>query len=83
MSVLVLATQPNNMEAVMDDEFVSVDEAAKMLGMSSRTVSRWVKQGYFPNAQKKNPFAARGSAYEIPKSDIEVFLDKRKTQFNE
>ena len=58
---------------------LSAREAAQRLGVTSRTIIKWINRGSFPNAYKLNPDALR-SAYRIPFPDIEAFEEKRSTQ---
>ena len=50
---------------------MTIKEAAARLGVSTRTVWNWIKQGHLPGAFKRNPFASRRSEWLIPESDIE------------
>jgi len=52
-------------------------EAADLLGISKRTMYRYIEKGYFPNAVKSDP-RAENSHYLIPMSDIEDFKELRK-----
>lgn len=54
----------------------SVSEAAKILGVSIKTIHAWIGQGYFPGAYKLNPLAKR-SEYRVPKSDVDNILSRR------
>ena len=79
-AVLAIDIQNIDMEVVSvsdDKEFVSVKEAAKMLEMNARTLTRWVAAGYFPNARRDNPFATRGAAYKIPRADVLEAIQKK------
>jgi predicted site-specific integrase-resolvase len=62
------------MEVRMDKttEKVSVTEVAERLSVTTRTVTRWITQGCFPNAYKKNPYL-KSSPYVIPLEDVESF----------
>lgn len=55
---------------------MSVSEAAKRLGVDSRTVRRWINKGYFPNAYSKG--LGPTSPYVIPISDIKAFEKRRR-----
>jgi len=58
---------------------LSTRETAERLGVIPRTITKWIKQGSFPNAYKLNPDALR-STYQIPISDIEAFEERRGQQ---
>ncbi|MGD9099512.1 MAG: helix-turn-helix domain-containing protein [Anaerolineae bacterium] len=58
------------------DRLLSSKEAAAIFGVNSRTITRWVHAGYFPEAYKSGP--ARNSRYRIPQSDVDAFLQKLK-----
>ena len=62
-------------------EHLSTQEAAEILNVKLRTMQLWLEQGEngpFPNAYKLNP-DKRNSPYRIPRTDIEVIQEKRKT----
>jgi hypothetical protein len=59
------------------DEFINSSEAARRLSVTSRTITRWVLDGYFPGAFKVNPHAER-SPYLIPVSAVEEFERMRQ-----
>ena len=67
-----LADQP-------EDEMLTCAQVAKQLSVSVATVTRWVQQGYFPNAWRINP-RAKKSFWRIPKRDIEAFFELRRTR---
>lgn len=50
------------------EKMISVAEAAERLLVTTRSIQRWIKLGYFPNAHKKSP--QRTSPFVIPESDI-------------
>lgn len=56
---------------------LSTGKVAKMLGVTQRTIQRWIQAGRFPNAFKLDPESER-SSYVIPTSDVEAFLERRK-----
>jgi len=55
---------------------ISTTEAGILLGVSSRTITEWYKDGNFPNAYKLNP-GKRNSPLRIPMLDIERFEMRR------
>jgi predicted site-specific integrase-resolvase len=57
---------------------MSASKVAQRLGVSPRTIARWVTMGLFPNAYKLNPEGEK-SAYVIPESDIIAFEEKRRS----
>ena len=50
------------------EKMILAAEAAKRLHVTTRTVQRWVKKGYFPGARKKSPTLS--GAYLIPESAL-------------
>lgn len=70
------------MEGLVDDQkagqsWYTVNQAAKRLGVSARTVQNLITRGRFPGAWKVDPQAAR-SSWRIPREDLERFEDDRK-----
>jgi len=53
-----------------DEDYVSTNEAAEVLGVSTRTVQRWARDGRFPNARQISPDTP-GSPWLIPLADLE------------
>lgn len=51
----------------------TLQEVADRFRVSRMTIIRWCRAGHFPNARKKNPFAAYNSPTLIPSSDVEKF----------
>lgn len=51
----------------------TLQEVADLFGVSRMTIIRWYRSGHFPNARKKNPFAAYNSPTLIPSGDVEKF----------
>jgi predicted site-specific integrase-resolvase len=58
-------------------ELLRLPDAAKRLGVSKRTLYRYIDKGYFPNVVKADPFV-ENSHYLIPVSDVEDFEELRK-----
>ena len=56
-----------------EERLYSLEEVAERLGVSERTVRRWVKAGDLP-AYKP------GREYRIKPADLEEFLEERKVQ---
>ena len=54
------------------------EEAAKLLGVTTGAVTRWLQAGHFPNAWRLNPHLQ--SRWRIPKSDVDAFIQLRRTQ---
>ena len=68
----------NDLEATMENAF-SVAEVAERLGVTPRTVVRWIREKIaFPNAYQKNPFI-KTSPFVVPLADLEDFEQKRRT----
>ena len=72
----------NQIKGALVEGYVKIANAAKMLGVSARTVNHWIHLGYFPGAVKNNPRAKTGSPYWIPEEDIAKFLEERKNPPN-
>lgn len=51
-------------------------EVARRLDVAANTIIEWIQAGDFPNAFKKNPRTR--SAWQIPKSDLDAFIEKRR-----
>jgi len=63
--------------AIMSEQkSIRASEAAEMIGVSLRTVVRWIHKGYFPNAKRVNPRAGN-STYIIPETEVEQFIQER------
>ncbi len=60
---------------------LSVSEAARLLGVTPRTVRNLIVRGRFPGAFRIDPLARR-SNYRIPLDDIERFLALRDASQN-
>jgi excisionase family DNA binding protein len=52
----------------MDDEGLTISEASAAIGVSERTIRRWIKAGRLPAALQPGP---RGQQYVIPTDAIE------------
>lgn len=70
---------PNNKiakEATLP-ELLSVAKVARRLGVTPRTIVRWIREEVaFPNAYQKNP-NLKTSPFVIPLSDVEEFESQR------
>lgn len=60
----------------MSEKLLIPREAAKRLGVSIKTIHRWIERGEFPNAYRKSPVP--NSPYSIPESDIIEFERRRE-----
>ncbi len=56
-----------------EERFYSLEEVAERLGISERTVRRWIKAGDLPAYQP-------GREYRIRSTDLEEFLEQRKVR---
>lgn len=63
-------------EAVLEG-YLKVSEAAERLGVTKKTITRWIEREFFPGAERKNPYA-KNSTYIIPLVDIERFEKLRR-----
>lgn len=54
-----------------EKETLTAPQVAKMCGVTSVTVQRWVKAGYFPGAWKG---LGKTSPYRIPRDEVEAFI---------
>ncbi len=54
-----------------DEAFLSLSETARMLGVSERTIHRWIHDGRLPVYKP-------GRAYRFRLSEIEAFLEERR-----
>lgn len=51
-----------------EQELIGIDEAARMLGVSTMTLRRWVKKG-------EVPFFKPGRKYRFSKDELKRFLE--------
>lgn len=63
----------------VNEGYVNTAEAAKRLGVTQRTIARWVSKGCFPGAIKVNP-QFKHSPYLIPIVAIEDFEASREIE---
>ena len=63
-----------------EEEFIKASEAARMCGVSSRTVRRWIKAGLFPGARRG---LGKSSPYLIPRREVEAFVARRLKELGE
>ena len=54
-----------------DSTFVSVEEAAALLGYSPRSITRWCRRGRFPGAYQ---VSGRAGSWRIPRTSLEPYL---------
>ena len=69
-------------EMLLTDEsekLLTSEEVADLLGVTVASISRWVRNGYFPNAWRINPHGKK-SEWRIPKKDIDAFIELRMRQ---
>lgn len=60
------------------EKLLSVSEVAERLGVTPRTVVRWIRDKVaFPNAYQKNP-RLKTSPFVIPLEDVEELEDQRR-----
>lgn len=59
--------------------YLTVKEAAKLLGIASSTIHVWIDQGRFPGTYKLDP-AKRNSPMRIPAGAVESLLKERQGQ---
>ena len=58
----------------MEEEMLTVQQVAQMMQVSERTVINWIERDGLPAF----PIGKRG--YRISKSDLQAFIDKRKSE---
>ena len=61
------------------DGKLTVKQAAGRLGVSPKTVNKWINAGHFPGAAKMNPLRPK-SSYLIPVEDVERIEQAREEQ---
>ncbi len=59
-------------------KLLSVTDVAEQLGVTVRTVQRWVRDGHFPGAFKVGP--GKTSPYVIPVEDFEAYIEARRQE---
>ena len=59
--------------------FLSAAQVAKRFNVTSRTVVRWIDEGFLPGAFKANPDVTN-SPYLIPTSVVDTFAEERKSE---
>ena len=59
------------------DQPLTVEQVAATLNVTARTVRNLIKRGRFPGAYKIDPQATK-STYQIPKADLEHFIELQK-----
>ncbi|HEC35368.1 MAG TPA: DNA-binding protein [Anaerolineae bacterium] len=55
-------------------DFLTASQVANMCGVSSRTVRRWVRAGFFPGTKRG---LGKTSPYRIPREAVESFIARR------
>jgi excisionase family DNA binding protein len=76
--ILVHRSQYSKGGYMSQNNLLTANEVAAILGVKPRTIQYWVKRGYFPGAYKVGLGAT--SPYRIPQSDVEAFIEKRERQ---
>jgi CheY-like chemotaxis protein/predicted DNA-binding transcriptional regulator AlpA len=61
------------------EETLTARDVAQMCGVTSRTVTRWIKAGYFPGAWKA---PGKTSSYHIPKAEVVAFIDRMSDEID-
>jgi predicted DNA-binding transcriptional regulator AlpA len=61
------------------EELLTAAEVAQILGVSVASMADWLRAGDFPHAYRINPNRPR-SAWRIPRSDVALFIQKRREQ---
>lgn len=62
----------------MDNQQVlTVSQVAELCSVTTRTVQRWIQEGYFPGA-RKGP--GRNSRYSVPQGDVDAFIARMSPQ---
>ena len=75
--ILIPGKSNINREATLEEVILTVAEVAERLDVHPRTIVRWIKDGTFPNAYKKNP-SKKTSPFVVPLKDVETFEEGRK-----
>lgn len=55
------------------NEVVSSEEAARLLGVTSRSILNWARAGRFPGAFRTPGGRQRGGDWRIPRAAVEAF----------
>lgn len=79
MNTVTALHQPNG--GIIVKGYLRTAEVAKRFDVNSRTILRWVKDGYFPGAIKQNPHASN-SPILIPEQAVEDFAQKQVLEPN-
>lgn len=56
---------------VSEEDLLSASEVAEMMGVTVRTVQRWVRAGHFPDARQG---LGKGGKLHIPRENVEAFM---------
>ena len=67
-------------DSTYEEEYIKASEAARMCGVSSRTIRRWIKKGLFPGARRG---LGKSSPYLIPRREVEAFVVQRVKELGE
>ena len=60
-------------------KILTTRKVADRLGVTPRSVQKWIRQGKFPGAYKLDPDGAT-SPYRIPENDVVSFEERRTHQ---
>jgi predicted transcriptional regulator len=60
----------------MTEDYLSTKEVAEILGVTTMTVSRYVKKGFFPGTKKNDP-TTENSPFRIPRAAVEKFQESQ------
>ena len=61
-----------------EKQYLTVSEAADLLGVSIRTMQLWIAQGKF-HAFKLNPDSTRNSPYRVPAQEVAAFATRQQS----
>ena len=56
-----------------EKKILTTPQVAEMCGVTTMTVTRWIKEGYFPGVQKGLGLT---SPYRIPADEVEAFIER-------
>ena len=63
------------LQSLINGEWLTVDEAAEIVGITPFSVRRWIRNGDLPSML----IGSRKEGYRIRTSDLEAFVAKRYT----
>jgi predicted site-specific integrase-resolvase len=62
----------------MKQHFLTSSQVAEQFGVDTRTVSRWIARGKFPNAEKAHE--GLRAPYLIPISDVQALKESQESK---